>query len=179
MGSPQMVGTSGTMTPTVATSTPLEGAGLNLANLALSVNTAEHGRISPALKDAASSVLPPKTAELFARNDKGVLWFASAPLDIVPMPKPHHSVEYLAKRQKLLNGKSRAVVSNGSRASEMRPVSSSEANGIHGMTTEATAPEFDADDVLPVVVHGLEGKKQKNNVLQKKNIDRWPTPQDC
>lgn len=155
------------MTPVVATSTPMEGTGLALANLSVNVNTADHGRISPALKDGASALLSPKTAELFARNDKGVLWFAGPPLDIVPLPKPHHSVEYLAKRQKLHNGKfERTSVSNGSRASEVK--AGGEANGTHGFDTVAVIPDFDVDDVLPIVVHGLEGKEHSPKGTQNR-----------
>lgn len=151
------------MTPVVATSTPMEGAGLGLVNL--NVNTAEHGRISPALKDG--TVLPPKAVELFARNDKGVLWFAGPPLDVVPLPKPHHSVEYLAKRQKLQNGKARgASDSNGSSRANEAKSSNQVANGIHvpaTATATAAVPDLNMDEVLPIVVHGLEALKEQLN----------------
>ncbi|KAG0006736.1 hypothetical protein BGZ65_004414 [Modicella reniformis] len=161
VGSPQLSGASGAVTSAVAIgATSMEGAGLGLAALNANINSADHGRISPALKDGASTLLPPKTAELFARNDKGVLWFAGPPLDIVPMPRPHHSVEYLAKRQKLQNGKARRTNANGSRAGE-----GGEVNGINGIVTAAAipAPDVNVDDVLPVVMHGLEALKDQLN----------------
>ncbi|CAG8536798.1 6105_t:CDS:10 [Acaulospora colombiana] len=40
--------------------------------------------------------LPPETAEHFVRDENGkVLWFATPPIDVTPLPQPMHSIEYL------------------------------------------------------------------------------------
>lgn len=94
-------------------------------------------------------MLAPKTIDLFAHNDKGhVFWFAGPPLDVIPLPKPHHSVEYFtAKRQKLQNGgavMSRRKEANGPLADGVLT------NGLHGGALSV------GEEVLPLVVVGLE-----------------------
>ncbi|RIB06835.1 hypothetical protein C2G38_2007116 [Gigaspora rosea] len=46
--------------------------------------------------------LPSETAEQFARDDKGrMLWFVTPPIDVIPLPRPVHSIEYLYKREEI------------------------------------------------------------------------------
>ncbi|KAI8602875.1 hypothetical protein EDD21DRAFT_370595 [Dissophora ornata] len=158
VGSPHVAGVGGVAAPGVALGTPLEGSGLGLSGLNVNVNVADHGRLSPAQKEGAPTVLPPKAIELFAHNDKGhVLWFAGPPLDVVPLPKPHHSVEYLAKKQKLQNG-------NPHRTSLSKDATAThETNGIRASGTAMTNGENGvhgpgADEMLPVALQGLGGK---------------------
>ncbi|KAG0249876.1 hypothetical protein BG011_008860 [Mortierella polycephala] len=136
----------GAATPTTVAGTPLEGAGLGLTGISANLNNTEHGRISPAIKESASTVLSAKAAEMFAHNEKGVLWFAGPPLDVVPLPRPHHSVEYLAKRQKMQNGKpNRTSLTNDDGTMTM----TNNVNDAH----ELEAP---AEEALPAVLHGLQ-----------------------
>ncbi|KAG0303688.1 hypothetical protein BGZ98_006404 [Dissophora globulifera] len=122
----------------------------------MNINVAEHGRMTPAIKDGVQPMLPPKAVELFVHNDKGnVLWFAGPPLDVVPLPRPHHSVEYLAKRQKLQNGSAnrKSVSDTGAGVSV--------ANGVHaGMNGDSAVG---ADEMLPAVIQGLEVLKDQLN----------------
>ncbi|CAG8720163.1 17869_t:CDS:1, partial [Funneliformis caledonium] len=54
-------------------------------------------------KSGAVLEIPPETAEYFARDQMGnVLWFASPPIDVVQVPEPMHSIEYLCRRKELL-----------------------------------------------------------------------------
>ncbi|KAF9993526.1 hypothetical protein BGZ80_008116 [Entomortierella chlamydospora] len=150
----------GTSTPPVAAGTPLEGAGLGLTGMNVNINIADHGRVSPALKEGASTTLPPKAVEVFAHNDKGqVLWFAGPPLDLVPLPKPHHSVEYLAKRQKLRSGKAhRLSLPNGiSVAGSTTTTTVKDVNGFHGVSDNV-------EETLPVILQGLEALKDQLNM---------------
>jgi chromatin structure-remodeling complex subunit RSC1/2 len=47
--------------------------------------------------------VPPETAEYFARDDEGnLLWFTSPPIDVVDLPQPMHSIEYLHRREEII-----------------------------------------------------------------------------
>ncbi|CAG8818736.1 16635_t:CDS:2, partial [Racocetra persica] len=46
--------------------------------------------------------LPSETTEHFARDDKGrMLWFVTPPIDVVPLPRPVHSIEYLCRQEEI------------------------------------------------------------------------------
>lgn len=137
---------------------------MGLSGMNVNLNNPDHGRLTPVVKEGSSTVLAPKTIDLFAHNDKGhVFWFAGPPLDVIPLPKPHHSVEYLtAKRQKLQNGKpsSRNMKDVNGPLADNNVLT----NGLRGGPLSAD------DDVLSVVAVGLEALsdqlKQDVQVIQ-------------
>ncbi|KAF9118136.1 hypothetical protein BGW39_001455, partial [Mortierella sp. 14UC] len=178
IGSPHTP-TAAAAVPTSAITTPMDAAGLELSGMNVNMNNADHGRLSPVVKEGSATVLAPKTIDLFAHNDKGhVFWFAGPPLDVIPLPKPHHSVEYLqAKRQKLQNGKasSSSSLQHQQRRKDANVTLSVRdvalVNGFgHGFGGGAPLSAAVGEDVLPVVVVGLEALsdqlKQDVRVIQ-------------
>jgi hypothetical protein len=139
----------------------------------VNMNNADHGRLSPAVKEGSTTVLAPKTIDLFAHNDKGhVFWFAGPPLDVIPLPKPHHSVEYLqAKRQKLQNGKTSSSTSVQSQqrrkdVNSTLPIGDGALVNGFGHGEGAPLSATSSEDALPVVIVGLEalGAQLKQDV---------------
>ncbi|KAF9325234.1 hypothetical protein BG006_011271, partial [Podila minutissima] len=128
--------------------TPMEGAGLGVNH------AAEHGKLSP-MKEGGTTTLGPLTVEQLIHNDKKqVLWFSAPPLDVIPVPKPHHSVEYLAKKQKL--SKDRSFQSNRTTTSV---VLATTANDRAALELEQMASL--AENALPVVLQGLDALKEQ------------------
>lgn len=126
--------------------TPMEGAGMGLSGVN---HAAEHGKLSP-MKEGGTTSLGPLTVEQLVHNDKKqVLWFSAPPLDVIPIPKPHHSVEYLAKKQKLSKGSS--------------PSKRTTTSVVLATRTQDTLEEQMAslENALPVVLQGLDALKEQ------------------
>ncbi|KAF9399399.1 hypothetical protein BGZ94_005738 [Podila epigama] len=110
------------------------------------------------------------TVEQFTHNEKKqVLWFSAPPLDVVPVTKPHHSVEYLAKKQKLTHdARKTGGNDNSSTASKPRSESTSVEKVDGGRQSGNEALNLEqmkafAENALPVVLHGLDALKDQLN----------------
>ncbi|CAG8594413.1 12375_t:CDS:10 [Cetraspora pellucida] len=66
--------------------------------------------------------LPSETTEHFARDDKGrMLWFVTPPIDVVPLPRPVHSIEYLCRQEEIKKRKKIQETNHISESQSERP----------------------------------------------------------
>ena len=122
------------------------------------LNNADHGRIAY-IKDNIPKLLPPKTVDLFAHNDKGeVLWFASPPLDVITVPKPHHSQEYLARK---LKSRMHPYQHSSQQQQQHQHQQHDQHQQQQFVESRQAVSMLSPEETLPVVLQGLEALKDQ------------------